>query len=223
MKQLLNDYRTPFIDAYEWSRRLREGELEKSRKLESVIDRLKDCPWAEDIRIKFDAGADNPDYSNHGNTITIRPQDPPERQTENFAHEAHHATRQFLFALYGGAIVGKSDFVDQFLHGEVQALRTEGQVHDELGHVGPQPRFNYFLPDGTTTFVEIGPYIQQQGTNSFLHLVRTVQPLGRNAKPYGEHYGDSYDAYKQNFNQDKLRVDGHIRQWEATGHSRTDI
>lgn len=55
LKELLNDYKTPFIDAYERSKHLKDGELGKSKTLEEIVDRLKDCPWADQIRIQFDS------------------------------------------------------------------------------------------------------------------------------------------------------------------------
>ncbi len=225
LKQLLNDYKTPFVDAYEHSKHLKDGEPGKSQTLESVVDRLKDCPWADQIRIKFDSKADNPDYIDSSSIITIRPKDSPGRQTEIFAHEAYHATHQFLSKLYDNGIVSKPDFVDTWMKGEVKAMLTEAKVHDELGQTKEPTRFDYY-PHGKENpkdFIEISQYVKEHGEHGLQEFLGKAEPFGKNARPYEQHYADFYEKYTQNFKLNEAVVNKHLQNWVQTGHSRDDI
>lgn len=64
LSQLMSDYKTPFIGAYEHSKKLKPGDQGKSPTLEMIVDRLKNCPCANRISIRFDSKADHPEYSN---------------------------------------------------------------------------------------------------------------------------------------------------------------
>ncbi|MBZ0184659.1 MAG: hypothetical protein K8F91_00305, partial [Candidatus Obscuribacterales bacterium] len=110
LKQILEDYKTPFIEAYNHSKQLKEGQSGKSKTLEDIVDRLRGCPWADDIQIKLDRKESNPEYDPERNTMTINPEDTPETQIELFSHEAYHATHQFLHKMYGGLVLGKQEF-----------------------------------------------------------------------------------------------------------------
>lgn len=137
LKQLLSDYRTPFIDAYEHSKQLKDGEVGKSRTLELIVDRMKSCPWSDKIHVKFDSNADNPDYTNFNSTITIRPQEPDWKQIDTFAHEGYHATHQTLEELYlGSKPVLLPDYLRIKGDAEVNSFETEVHVHKELGSPG---------------------------------------------------------------------------------------
>lgn len=155
VKQLLYEYKTPFIEAYEHSKKTKEGEPGKSKTLENIVDRLKACPWSEQIRIKFDSTATNPDYNNEKSRITILPQDPPWKQIDTFAHEGYHATHQTLKELYAGAKAAElSDFLRIKGDAEVGSFEAEVRVHSELKSPGivsyewtdaqkhPQPTMN---------------------------------------------------------------------------------
>ncbi|MBX9569078.1 MAG: hypothetical protein K2X77_09300 [Candidatus Obscuribacterales bacterium] len=141
VKQLLTDYKTPFMDAYEHSRRLKDGDPGKSKTLESVVDRIKDCPWVDRIRIKFDSTAKNPDYNPVESTITIRPQDPPAAQIEKFVHEGTHATHQELQKLYmGDEPLSKVQYADTLAEIEALTFKNEISVHNELtAGMGAEP------------------------------------------------------------------------------------
>jgi len=222
LKQILEDYKTPFMDAYEHSKQLKNGDPGKSKTLEEVVNRLKDCPWADKIHVKFNSRADNTEYDELSSTITIRPQDTPQKRTENFAHEGFHATHQFLSKLYDHGIVSPKDFENIWMQGEVDSMLTEVRVHDELGLKGDSPRFNY-LRNGKEEHIDIQEYVKKFGREGFLEFLRTAQPAGEGAKPYGEHYSSFYESYKANFEKNKPAVQKYIQQWVQSGHRREDI
>jgi len=133
IKQLLSDYKTPFTDAYERSKHLKPGQPGKSKALEALIDRLKTCPWAARVHIQFDSKANNPDYSNAESTITIRPQDPPWKQIDDFAHESFHASNQALSQLYlKGPIKDPKAYAEVLAKLEIGSFMAEIAVHKEL-------------------------------------------------------------------------------------------
>lgn len=227
LKQILNDYKTPFIDVYERSKQLKRGESGKSKTLEDVVDRLKTIPWAHPpapfpIHIKFNSKAANPEYDNKTSTISIRPQDSHAKQIENFAHEGFHATHQFLSKLYDHGVSTKDAFVNIWLDGEVESMLTEVRVYRELELKGCSPQF-HFIRDGREDHLDIQEYVNQHGKAGLREFLRTAQPTGQGAKPYGQHYADFYDSYKQNFKQNKPAVEKYIRQWLQSGHRREDI
>lgn len=222
LKQVLEDYKTPFIDAYERSKILKDGDPGKSKTLEDVVDRLKDCPWADKVHIKFDSRVENPEYDDFTSTITIRPQDKPERQIENFAHEGFHATHQFLSKLYDHGIVNPKEFEDIWMKGEVDSMLTEAKVFQELRLKGEPPKFN-FHRDGKNDFIYIHKYANTNGEQGLLEFLRTAQPTGKNARPYGEHYASFYNLYSSKFQNNKPMVDQYKSQWVQSGHKRDDI
>jgi hypothetical protein len=223
LKQLFEDYKTPFMDAYERSRNLKNGEPGKSKTLEEVVDRLKDCPWTDQITIRFDSSADNTEYRNTDSAIVIRPQDPPETQIENFAHEGYHATHQFLSKLYEHGKQTKQDFVNIWLQGEVNAMLTETRVFHELGLNGDPPKFSFIRSDGKPDSFNIEQYVKANGEPGLREFLRTNQPGGRNAVPYGKHYADFYDSYISNFERNEPAVEQYINRWVRSGNSRGDI
>lgn len=224
LKQVLEDYKTPFMDAYERSKNLKVGDPGKSKTLEDVVDRLKDCPWADKIHVKFNSRADNTEYDALASTITIRPQDTPQKQTENFAHEGFHATHQFLSKLYDHGIVNPKDFEDIWMRGEVDSMLTEAKVQQELDRNGEPAKFYYYRADnGQKDHIEIRQYANQHGEQGLLEFLRTAKPASQNAKPYGEHYASFYKPYSSSFQKNKPAVDQYIEQWVQSGHKRGDI
>ncbi len=132
-QDLLKNYSTPFLDAYFKSKSLNDGQPGKSKKLEQIIDRIKTCPWADQIKILFSSKAHNPDYNATVSTITINPKDPPYKQIEVFAHEGYHATHQELKALYfGGPVSDLNTYVGIKSKHEIGAFLSEIRVHNEL-------------------------------------------------------------------------------------------
>lgn len=223
LKQVLEDYKTPFMDAYERSKTLKDGDPGKSKTLEDVVDRLKACPWADQIRIRFDSRADHPEYRNADSTIVIRPRDQPERQIENFAHEGYHATHQFLSNLYEHGKQTKQDFVDIWLQGEVNAMLTEANVFNELRLKGDPPKFSYILSSGKSDSINIEQFVKTNGERGLREFLRIHQPEGRDAIPYGEHYSSFYSSYILRFEQNKPVVDRYTKQWVQSGHASNDI
>lgn len=222
LHEALTVFKTPFMDAYEHSRKLKNGEPGKSKTLEEVVDRLKECPWMDKIRIKFDSRAENPEYDDFNSTITIRPQDKPDRQIANFAHEGFHATHQFLSKLYDSGIVSPKEFEDIWMKGEVDAMLTEAKVFLELGLKGEPPRFD-FDHNGKLEFIYIQNYARAHGESGLLEFLRNAQPTGRHAEPYGEHYSSFYSLYSSKFETNKTIADQYILRWEQSGHKPGDI
>lgn len=144
LRELLTDYKTPFIDAYEKSKHLQDDELGKSKTLESVVDRLKGCPWAEKINVNFDSNVENPEYDPVKSTITIRPQDSPAKQIEMFVHEATHATHQALAQMYlGTEPLIREQYAETLGQIETLTFKNEIGVHNELTAAMGAPPVSY--------------------------------------------------------------------------------
>jgi hypothetical protein len=222
LQEFLDSYRTPISDAYALSRRGNPGDP-RSQTLEQVIQRLREIPWANQIRIRFDSRATNPEYDAATSTITINPNASAQRQIESFVHEAYHATHAGLHALYNNGVVTEQEFVRIYMNNEVQAMLAEARVHTELGHGPPPVRFYYRRPDGTQAHIDIASYVAQHGENALRAFLTTAQPIGQNAQPYGNHYASFYAAYRQNFNQNRPTVLQFIQRWVNSGHQAQDL
>jgi hypothetical protein len=222
LQEFLDSYRTPISDAYELSRRGNPGDP-RSETLERLIQRLREVPWANQIRIRFDSRATNPEYDAATSTITINPNASATRQIESFVHEAYHATHASLHALYNNGVVSEQEFVRIYMNDEVQAMLMEARVHDELGHRPPPVRFYYRRPDGTQAYIDIASYAREHGENGLRDFLSAAQPIGQNARPYGQHYASFYAAYRQNFNQNRPAVQQYIQSWVNSGHQAQDL
>lgn len=143
LKEFLDDYDTPIGKAYNNSRQLEDGTPGKSKTLEHTIERLKACPWANEIRICFKNHPINPEYDDRQNRITVDLNAPPGRQIENFVHEAFHATHQFLYKQFMHGKLSEKDYVNMWLDAEADSMLAETAVHKELELKGAPPRFSY--------------------------------------------------------------------------------
>lgn len=223
LKEFFTDYKSPVMDAYERSKGLKDGETGKSKTLEDIVDRLKDCPWLSKLYVKYDSKASNPEYSNIESTITLRPQDTT-RQIENFAHEGFHATHQFLSKLYDHGKIGPKEFENLFMNGEVESMLVEARVHRDLDPNGEPTKYYYLRADnGKVDSINILQYAQEHTRQGLLEFLRTAQPTGDKAEPYGKHYSESYKSYIENFDQNKPAVEKFIQKWVASGRKREDI
>jgi hypothetical protein len=219
LNDFLHKYKSPIVDAYEKSLKLKEGQPGKSKVLEDILDRMIHCPWADQIHIKYNSKANNPEYDQKNSTITIKPNDSAEKQIENFSHEGFHSTHQFLSKLYDHGVLRKEDFLDVWMQGELDSMLTEVKVYRQLGHTEQAPRFNYFGSSGEEAYIELDTYLKTHTKEQLINLLQTVQPVGMNARPYGEHYMSFYDSYVKNFNVNKPAVDEYIRKWVASKDS----
>ena len=220
LNDFLFKYKSPIVDAYEKSLKLKDGQPGKSQVLEDIFDRIIHCPWADQIHIKFNSKANNPEYDQKSSTITIKLNDSTERQIENFSHEGFHSTHQFLSKLYDHGVLEKEDYLDVWMQGELNSMLTEVKVYRQLGHTGPPPRFNFFDSSGKEAFIELDTYLKTHTKEQLINLLQTVQPVGMNARPYGEHYMSFYDRYVRNFNVNKPAVDEYIGKWVASKDSK---
>ena len=224
LKQLLNDYKTPFIDAYEQSKHLKDGAPGKSKTLEDIVDRMKACPWADQIRIKFDKNAVNPEYDPVKNTITIRPQDKPDAQIQLFSHEAYHSTHQFLNTMYSGAnVLDKQTFTNTLLGGEVGSMVAEAKVHQELKLGTEQPQFFFKNVQGVEDHIDIGPYVKEHGSRGLFDFLEKAEPVRKGQEPYGIYYQKNYQPYADHFAANKPAAIKIIQQWVKAGHKAEDI
>ncbi|QQR57744.1 MAG: hypothetical protein IPG59_22695 [Candidatus Melainabacteria bacterium] len=132
-QDLLKNYSTPFLDAYFKSKSLTDGQPGKSKTLEQIIDRIKTCPWFDQIKIHFDSNAKNPEYDRSNSTITIDPTASISKQIETFAHEAFHSTHQGIKALYlDGQVTDLNKYLAIKSDLELGAFISEIQVHNEI-------------------------------------------------------------------------------------------
>lgn len=222
LKQLLEDFKTPFIDAYERSKCLKDGQPGKSKTLEQVVGRLKAIPWSNDIRITFNSTAKNPEYREHSSRITINPTHSTYKQIEEFAHEAYHATHQFLSKVYGGGRLDRQSYIDTYVRGEVDALLTETAVHRELNLPGAIT-YSYYDQRGNIQNLDVSDCLRTNGAKSLFDVLYYAQPTNWHEKPYGVHYGENDNNYAKNFDDDKKAANALIRTWVRTGHQRDDI
>lgn len=133
LKQLMTEYKTPFIDVYRWSKNLPYGAPGRSPTLETLVDRLQLCPWADQIRGKFDGAKSHPDYDPAESAITINPNDTSLKQMQDFAHESYHATHQKIAELYSQkGPLRKSDYVASKTEIEGRCFESEVKVTNEL-------------------------------------------------------------------------------------------
>ena len=102
------------------------------------------------------------------------------------------------------------------MQGELDSMLTEVKVYRQLGHTGQAPRFNFFDSSGKETFIELDTYLKTHTAEQLINLLQTVQPVGMNARPYGQHYMSFYDSYVKNFTVNKPTVDEYIRKWVAS-------
>ncbi|MCW5823780.1 MAG: hypothetical protein KIT34_13325 [Cyanobacteria bacterium TGS_CYA1] len=98
---------------------------------------MKNCPWAEEIKIVYTADVGRKDYNPNTKTIEIGGQINDARKIETFVHEAYHATHRGFFELYlDPALNGRPANVDEFLNvrfgDEVRAFIEEIKVNSEL-------------------------------------------------------------------------------------------
>jgi hypothetical protein len=102
------------------------------------------------------------------------------------------------------------------------SMLTEVKVFQELGLKGDPPKFN-FDRDGKSEHIIIHDYANTHGERGLLEFLRTAQPTGKNARPYGEHYTSFYNLYSSNFQNNKSAVDEYITRWAQSGHKRDEI
>ncbi len=223
LKQVLENYKTPFMDAYNRSKLLKDGEPGKSKTLEDIVDRLKDCPWADKIHVKFDSKALNPEYDPVKNTITINPNRLPDAQLETFAHEAYHATHQFLNKMYSGTVLDKKQFTDTLLWGEVGSMVAEAKVHDELKLSTEKPQFFYKNADGSDSHINIGDYVKQHGMKALFDFLETAQPARSTQEPYGIHYQKNHQEYSDRFNKNRPDALKMIQDWVNKNQPNSEI
>ncbi len=160
---------SPVVDAYRLSLTKLEKEPGKSPTLEHSIFRLKNCPWADEIKIVYNGDVGRKDYDPNTKTIEIGGKIDDARKIETFVHEAYHATHRGYFKLYlDPNLNGRPASVDDFLNvrfgDEVRAFIEEIKINNELtskfygakpvtmmviekGGIGNLPPFPFFDKD----------------------------------------------------------------------------
>lgn len=218
LSELLTDYQTPFIDAYDKSKSLKDGDAGKSPTLETVIDRMKACPWYGQLKVKFDSKAKNPDYDPATSTITINPNEPIEKQIELFAHEGYHATNARLYKLYldkdlpkGG--LAKKDYAEIMGDAEVGAFETEIKVHKELGHKGTVS-YKYVDKDDKKQEIDLAELYKDKGRAGLKTFIlddaRTRMEIGgkEGLYTYRQYYEAAHKSYADNFAANQGAIKG---------------
>jgi len=222
LKQLLNDYNTPFMDAYERSKGLKDGEPGKSKTLETIVARLKECPWSDQMHFKFDSKAKNSEYDELTSTVTINLKHSTQKQIEEFAHESYHATHQFLNKLYAGDKLDQKTYTDTFMWGEVGSMLAEAAVHSELGHAG-HTDFNYLKPDGKPDALHIDEFMKTHTKKDLFDFLYTHPPAGKGEKLYPEHYAANYKNYEAAYQKSRPAAVQYVKRWVQSGHKAEDI
>lgn len=201
---------TAISDVYEHSTKLKDGETGKSPTLESAVARLRDCPWADKIKFKFDGSVTNPDYNERESTITINPNDSVAKQIETFVHEAYHATHQGLNDLFGGKQpVSKEDFVRIMADHEVHSFEAEIKAHDELSSTLPGASPVTFewkdKNEVAQPTKDLGELYHSKGISGLHDFVieqaKTRMDINghKQLATYRQYYESHYDEYSTNF------------------------
>lgn len=216
--KLLTDYQTPFIDAYDKSKTLKDGDKGKSATLEAVIDRMKACPWFSQLKVKFDSKAKNPDYDPATSTITINPNEPIEKQIETFVHEGFHASNARLYKLYldgklpkGG--LGQKEYAELMGDAEVGAFEAEVKVHKELGHAGAVS-YKYVDKDDKKGDMDLAKLYADKGRVGLkafiLDEARTTMTINgkEGLYTYRQYYEAAHTSYADNFDTNRKAIKG---------------
>jgi hypothetical protein len=236
LTELLEEYKTPFIDAYERSHRLEAGQPGYSKTLNDTVDRLSACPWSDKIRIKFDKNAANPEYDPKESTITINPNHSPMRQIEEFVHEGYHATHQGIGAMYinKATALSPEKYFNVRADGEVGSFLAEIKVNAEL-QGGTPIEFEHVV-NGKAVKENLSAFKDEAKLRSFLLDAKPV--LYRNGKAqvdffqnlqtaetYRQHYENSYGDYKQTFEQAKPQAGAVLKDYQKKnpGKSAADF
>lgn len=198
LKQLLSDYKTPFFDAYERSKHLKDGEPGKSKTLEAIVDRLKECPWT--IHFKFDSTVSNPEYDPVKSTITIRPQDSPADQIELLVHEGFHSTHQALKEMFmGDKPVEPKKYAEILGTLEAKSFEAEIRVHNELtAKMGAGP-VTYEWRDAKNKAqptMNLGDLYAKKGLEGVKHFVldEAFTDMKLDGQPHSWNYRTYYEA-----------------------------
>jgi len=222
LADFLNRAHSPISEAYELSKHLKEGQPGKSNTLEEVIQRLQSCPWADQINIRIDGSGKFSDYSNEENTINLNPKHTSGKQIEEFVHESFHATHQFLDKLYGHGKLEKQDYVNTFVWGEVNSMLTEARVHNDLklpGHVD----FKYKDELGEDQTLHIDEFMRSHSPKDLFDFLYHAEPAKKGEKVYSQHYAETYNTYREKFNQNQPVAEAFIKQWVQKGKPASDI
>lgn len=236
LTQLMTEYKTPFIDAFERSKPLKDGQPGHSKTLEDTVNRLLACPWSDKIRIKFDKNAANPEYDPEISTITINPSHSPMRQIEEFVHEGYHATHQGIGAMYinKASALKPKEYFDVRAQGELGSFLAEIKVNAELNG-GTPVEFSHVV-NGRSAKENLSAYKDEAKLLGFLLDARPI--LRKNGVPqydlfgnlrsnesYREHYESSYGDYEKTFEAVKPKAGAVLKDYQKKnpGKSAADF
>jgi hypothetical protein len=234
LTQLMEEYKTPFIDAYERSKSLKDGQPGHSRTLEDSVKRLLACPWSDKIRIKFDENAPNPEYNPKKSTITINPNHSNMRQIEEFAHESYHATHQGIGAMYINkpTAISREKYFDVRADEEVGSFLSEMKVNAEL-HGAKPVEFEHVV-NGKAVMENLSAFKDEASLRSFLLDARPV--LYKSGRPqfdifqklqgagtYRQLYEGSYDDYANTFEEAKPGAGAILQDYQKKNPGKSAV
>jgi hypothetical protein len=90
-----------------------------------------------------------------------------------------------------------------------------------LGYL--RKRFSYMPRQQLPKKLDVADYVRANDEKALFDVLYHAQPANPHEKPYGIHYGENYNNYVRNFDEDKQAVDALIMKWVQTGHHRDDI
>lgn len=215
---------SPVVDAYRSSLTKSESDLGKSPTLEHSIFRLKNCPWADEIKIVYSGNIGRKDYDPNSKTIEIGGQLDDARKIETFVHEAYHATHRGYFKLYldpnlKGLPASMEGFLNVRFGDEVRAFIEEIKINNELtskiygakpvtmmviekGGIGNLPPIPFFDKD-IVNRPNLNTLYAEEGLSGIWRFLRDGKPP--QTKPNGEPIKDigqgfkSHEAYGQRY------------------------
>jgi hypothetical protein len=236
LETVLSDYKTPFTEAFERSKNLKNGEPGKLEMLEETMNRLQSVPWREKIDVIFNPRAKNPEYDPVNSRITINPKHGTARQIEEFVHEGFHATHQSIGALYINKPqpVSLEQYFNERAKGEVCSFIAEIKVNAELKN--PKPVEFEHVVNGVSKIANLSEIFNKQGEKGLRDFLLDAKPVLYNdrgiaqvdvfqklqtAETYREHYEKSYKTYVDTFQQVKPQAGAVLRDYQKQNPGKT--
>ena len=236
LEAIIKDYKTPFTEAFENSKQLKNGENGKLEMLEETMRRLHSVPWKEKLDVQFDPTARNPEYNPVSSVITINPKHGRERQIEEFVHEGFHATHQGIGALYINKAKPASfdDYFKERANGEVGSFIAEIKVNAELKN--PKPVEFEHVVNGESVIANLSDVYKKHGEEGLRTFLLDAKPVLYNKQgiaqvdffqklrtneTYREHYEKSYKDYVNTFEEAKPQAGAVLKEYQKQNPGKT--
>lgn len=189
----------------------------KQQTLDDTVKRINECPWLDQLKVKFDPHANSTEYSVEHSLITFNPSNSQTIQLQNFVHEGYHATHQALGKLYlRDQPLSKDEYVNVQLGLEAGSMIAEIKLRHEMG-IGGYVGFKVEDSNGVRT-LNVDDIYKTEGTAGVIKMLRDYKPY-KNPN-YAEHYASFYGGYANDakFQQNKKAAEQLRLEWMHKTH-----